>query len=162
MYETMVFWESPPGLATQPPVVQDFARIWQAADKIVYSETLQTVTSARAQVVREFDPEAVRERKATATRDLAVGGPEVRPRRSRLDWSITRASRTARRLRDLFRPEGNGIDAVSELGAQDVMQKSNLWSMGSRAAEWVVFENSAPYTHGRRAGSLSRCPQCAA
>jgi dihydrofolate reductase len=77
MYETMIFWERPPGLAQEPPVVQDFARIWQAADKIVYSKTLPTVTSARTQVVREFDPEAVRQRKATATRDLTVGGPEL-------------------------------------------------------------------------------------
>src|ERR671934_3046056 len=47
MYETMVFWENPPDLAAQPPVVRDFAEIWQRADKIVYSETLQNVTSAR-------------------------------------------------------------------------------------------------------------------
>jgi len=77
MYETMFFWESPPGLAEQPPVVQDFAQIWQASDKIVYSKTLQTVTSARTRVVREFDPQAVRQRTATATRDLTVGGPEL-------------------------------------------------------------------------------------
>ncbi len=57
MYETMLFWESPPDLAAQPPVVQDFAAIWQAADKIVYSETLQTVRSARTRIERQFDPE---------------------------------------------------------------------------------------------------------
>jgi hypothetical protein len=59
MYETMVFWESPPDLAAQPPFVQDFAEIWQAADKIVYSKTLQAASSARTRIEREFDPEAV-------------------------------------------------------------------------------------------------------
>src|SRR5215211_3566559 len=60
MYETMVFWESPPNLAEQAQFVQDFAAIWQTADKIVYSKTLATVTSARTRIEREFDPEAVR------------------------------------------------------------------------------------------------------
>jgi dihydrofolate reductase len=77
MYETMVFWENPPDLAAQPPFVQDFAEIWQAADKIVYSKTLQNVTSARTQIEREFDPEAVRQLKANADLDLTVGGAEL-------------------------------------------------------------------------------------
>jgi dihydrofolate reductase len=77
MYETMVFWESPPDLADQPPFVRDFAEIWQKADKIVYSKTLQTVTSAKTRIERAFDPEAVRQRKATAARDLTVGGAEL-------------------------------------------------------------------------------------
>ena len=67
MYETMVFWETPPD--ARPPsrrVVQDFAEIWQAADKIVYSRTLETVSSARTRIEREFDPEAVRQLKAAA------------------------------------------------------------------------------------------------
>jgi dihydrofolate reductase len=57
--------------------VQDFARIWQAADKIVYSRTLQAVTTARTRVQREFDAEAVRALKATAAADLTVGGAEL-------------------------------------------------------------------------------------
>jgi dihydrofolate reductase len=77
MYETMVFWESPPELNAQPPFVQDFAEIWHAADKIVYSKTLDTAPSAKTRIEREFDPEAVRQLKATATRDLTVGGPEL-------------------------------------------------------------------------------------
>jgi dihydrofolate reductase len=77
MYQTMVFWESPPDLAAQPPVVQDFAKIWQAADKIVYSKTLQTVSSAKTRIEQEFDAEAVRQLKAKAARDLTVGGPEL-------------------------------------------------------------------------------------
>lgn len=74
MYETMVFWESPPELTAQPPFVQDFAGIWQKADKIVYSKTLQTVTSAKTLIEREFDPEAIRQLKARAGADLGVGG----------------------------------------------------------------------------------------
>ena len=74
MYETMVFWESPPELAAEPPFVQDFARIWQRADKVVYPKTLQTVTSARTLIEREFDPEAIRQLKAKADADLGVGG----------------------------------------------------------------------------------------
>jgi dihydrofolate reductase len=77
MYQTMVFWESPPDLAVQPPVVQDFANIWQAADKIVYSKTLRTVSSAKTRIEREFDVEEVRQLKAKAARDLTVGGPEL-------------------------------------------------------------------------------------
>src|SRR2546430_11990504 len=77
MYEVMVYWETLPALAEQPPVVRDFAEIWRAADKIVYSKTLGTVSSARTRIEREFDPEAVREMKASAERDLSVGGPEL-------------------------------------------------------------------------------------
>ena len=77
MYETMVFWETPPDLAKQPSVAQDFAEIWQAADKIVYSQALQSVTSAKTRIEREFDPDTVRKLKATAVRDLTVGGADL-------------------------------------------------------------------------------------
>jgi dihydrofolate reductase len=77
LYETMVFWESPSDPSAQPPYVQDFARVWQAAEKIVYSRTLPAVSSAKTQIAREFEPQAVAEMKATATRDLAVGGAEL-------------------------------------------------------------------------------------
>ena len=77
MYEVMVFWETAHTLAGEPPVVQDFAEIWQAADKIVYSRTLETVSSARTRIERDFDPEAVRELKARAGRDITVGGPDL-------------------------------------------------------------------------------------
>jgi dihydrofolate reductase len=77
MYETMVFWESPPDLVAQPPYVQDFAEIWQRADKIVYSTTLQTVSSAKTRIEREFDPQAVRQLKATVGADITVGGAEL-------------------------------------------------------------------------------------
>jgi dihydrofolate reductase len=75
MYEVMVAWETMPALADQPPVVQDFTAIWQAAEKIVYSTTLADVSSARTRIERAFDPEAIRKMKALAERDLTVGGP---------------------------------------------------------------------------------------
>jgi dihydrofolate reductase len=77
MYETMVFWENPPDLPDEPPVVQDFAEIWQAAEKIVYSTTLASVTSARTRIERAFDPEAIRQLNVTAGHDLAVGGADL-------------------------------------------------------------------------------------
>jgi dihydrofolate reductase len=76
MYEVMVAWETL-ALADQPPFIQDFAEIWRAADKIVYSKTLETVSSARTRIDREFDPEAVRQMKAAGGRDLSVGGPNL-------------------------------------------------------------------------------------
>ncbi|HEV1992632.1 MAG TPA: dihydrofolate reductase family protein [Candidatus Dormibacteraeota bacterium] len=77
LYEVMVFWETAHKIADQPPHVLDYAEVWQAADKIVYSRTLQTVTSARTRIEREFDPGAVRQMKAQAGRDISVGGPEL-------------------------------------------------------------------------------------
>jgi dihydrofolate reductase len=77
MYEVMVFWETAHTLADQMPVMQDFAEIWQAADKIVYSRTLEAVSSARTRIERDFDPEAVRQLKAAAGRDISVGGPDL-------------------------------------------------------------------------------------
>src|SRR5690348_7364188 len=61
MYETMVFWDHPPDLGEQPPYVQDCARIWQAAEKVVFSKTLSDVSTARTRIEPEFDPDAVRE-----------------------------------------------------------------------------------------------------
>jgi dihydrofolate reductase len=77
IYETMVYWETAHTLPDQPRVVEDFAQIWQAADKIVYSRTLETVSSARTRIERDFDPEAVGQLKASAGRDLSVGGPDL-------------------------------------------------------------------------------------
>jgi len=77
MYDVMVYWETADTVADQPPVGQDFAEIWQAADKVVYSKTLEDVSSARTRIERDFDAEAIRQLKATAERDLTVGGPEL-------------------------------------------------------------------------------------
>jgi dihydrofolate reductase len=75
MYDVMAPWETMPTGADQAPVERDFAEIWRAADKIVYSKTLEAVSSARTRIERDFDPEAVRQLKAAAGRDLTVGGP---------------------------------------------------------------------------------------
>jgi dihydrofolate reductase len=77
MYEVLAYWEKPPGLADQPPVIQDFAAIWGSADKVVYSRTLEKATTARTRIEREFDPEAVSRMKAEASRDITVGGPHL-------------------------------------------------------------------------------------
>jgi dihydrofolate reductase len=77
MYDTMVYWETAHTLADQSPITQDFTQIWQAADKVVYSRTLETVSSARTRIERAFEPEAVREMKARAGRDITVGGPNL-------------------------------------------------------------------------------------
>jgi dihydrofolate reductase len=76
MYEVMVAWETL-ALDDQPPFMRDYAEIWRAADKIVYSRTLDTISSARTRIERAFDPEAVRQMKASAERDLLVGGPNL-------------------------------------------------------------------------------------
>jgi dihydrofolate reductase len=77
IYETMVYWESADTLPDQPPFIQDFAGIWQAADKIVYSKTLETPSSARTRIERDFDPGAVRRMKASAGRDISIGGADL-------------------------------------------------------------------------------------
>jgi dihydrofolate reductase len=77
IYEVMVVWETDQTLADQSPVMRDFAQIWQAADKIVYSTTLETVSTTRTRIERDFDPEAVRQMKARAGRDISVGGPDL-------------------------------------------------------------------------------------
>ena len=77
MYETLMFWENPPDLSEQPPFIQDYAALWRAADKVVYSTSLQTAPTTRTRIERAFDPEAVRRLKAEATEDLTIGGPEL-------------------------------------------------------------------------------------
>jgi dihydrofolate reductase len=76
MYEVLVAWETM-DTAEEPPFVGDYAEIWRAADKIVYSRTLETASSARTRIEREFDPEAVRQMKASSERDISVGGPDL-------------------------------------------------------------------------------------
>jgi dihydrofolate reductase len=76
MYEVMTFWETV-DTEPEPQVMRDFADIWRAADKVVYSRTLDGVSSAKTRIDREFDPEAVRELVAGAGRDVAVGGAEL-------------------------------------------------------------------------------------
>jgi dihydrofolate reductase len=76
MYETMLYWETAP-LADQPRWIADFATTWRAADKVVFSKTLASASSTRTTLERDFDIEAVRRMKATAQKDLTVGGADL-------------------------------------------------------------------------------------
>lgn len=76
MYETMAVWETPEVIPMTGAALE-FAPIWQAAEKIVYSTTLQTVSTAKTRLERKFEADVVRKLKAGATRDLAVGGPAL-------------------------------------------------------------------------------------
>jgi dihydrofolate reductase len=77
MYETMVFWETASTEADEPPAFVDYAGIWRAAEKVVYSRTLQTVSSARTRIEREFDRDAVGRLKQSSGADISVGGAEL-------------------------------------------------------------------------------------
>jgi dihydrofolate reductase len=76
MYEVLSAWET---METEgePEVMADYAEMWRAADKVVYSKTLEEPATARTRIEREFDPEAVREMKAAADSDLSIGGPAL-------------------------------------------------------------------------------------
>jgi dihydrofolate reductase len=77
LYEVMASWETMGRQPDEPPAHRDFAEIWRSADKIVFSKTLEAVTSARTRIERSFDPAAIRQLKAHASRDLSVGGPTL-------------------------------------------------------------------------------------
>lgn len=77
MYETMVAWENLPNPSAQPAFMREYAEIWQQAEKIVYSRSLRTVSSANTRIEQEFDVAAVRHLKATAEGSLSIGGAEL-------------------------------------------------------------------------------------
>jgi len=77
LYESMAVWETEPALAAQSELRADFAHVWQAADKIVYSATLDAVSTAKTRLEPRFDPNVIREMKGTASRDLMVGGANL-------------------------------------------------------------------------------------
>jgi dihydrofolate reductase len=77
MYETMMVWETDPNLAAESALMRDFAEIWQAANKIVYSRTLEAVSTRKTQLERNFDLEAIRQLKEAAEQDILIGGPEL-------------------------------------------------------------------------------------
>jgi dihydrofolate reductase len=77
LYETMAVWETQPALAAESELSADFASVWQAADKIVYSTTLSVVSTANTRLERRFDPDAVRDVKASVASDLTVGGANL-------------------------------------------------------------------------------------
>lgn len=77
MYETMVFWETADAEPDAPPFIVDYARDWQSAQKIVYSTTLESPSSANTRIERKFDPEAVRRLKDTSGHDISIDGPTI-------------------------------------------------------------------------------------
>jgi dihydrofolate reductase len=77
MYETMVSWETVSTGADRRAVSRDFAEIWRAAEKIVYSRTLQAVSSSRTRIERDFDADAIRALKQASRSDITIGGAEL-------------------------------------------------------------------------------------
>lgn len=77
LYDTMVYWETAHTVADLAPYALEYAEIWQAAEKVVYSRTLEAASSARTRIERDFDPDAIRELKAAGESDLSVGGAEL-------------------------------------------------------------------------------------
>ena len=77
MYETMAVWETPKVIPGLTPSASEFAPVWQAADKIVYSKSLKTVSTRKTRLEREFDVQAIRELKSQLPHDISVGGPTL-------------------------------------------------------------------------------------
>jgi len=75
MYDVMVAWETMDTQPDETPVIRDYTQIWQAAEKVVYSRTLEATSSARTRIERDFDPDVVRQLVADAESDVSVGGP---------------------------------------------------------------------------------------
>ena len=96
MYETMVSWETVSTEAGEPTVFSDYAGIWRAAEKIVYSRALQTVSSARTRIEREFDPDAVRRLKQSSGATSQSGVPSSPATRSARGWSTSAICSCAR------------------------------------------------------------------
>ncbi len=80
MYETMAVWQTPDVIPARTPAALEFARIWQAAEKIVYSKSLEAVSTPKTRLEREFDAQAVRDLKAQSAHDISVGGPTLAAR----------------------------------------------------------------------------------
>jgi dihydrofolate reductase len=77
MYETMVFWETVDPDGDFPAVAREWAAIWQAAEKVVYSRTLEAVSSARTRIERELDPDAIERMKQSSGSDISIGGAKL-------------------------------------------------------------------------------------
>ncbi len=77
LYDVMKFWEDPQQSWSASAVTRDFAQLWQAAEKIVYSRTLQRAETKRTRIERTFLPEIIRQMKVTAESDISVGGSEL-------------------------------------------------------------------------------------
>jgi dihydrofolate reductase len=77
MYETMMVWETDPSLSADSPIMRDYAEMWQAAEKIVYSRTLASALTRKTKLERSFDPQAIRQLKESAKQDVSIGGPAL-------------------------------------------------------------------------------------
>ncbi len=77
LYQVMVGWETVQSNSDQPPYIRDFAKIWRTADKIVYSKSMERVSSSRTRIERDFNPDQISMMKETSVRDLSVGGPNI-------------------------------------------------------------------------------------
>jgi len=77
MYEVMSWWETVGDLSHVPPHIQDFAKLWRAADKVVYSSTLSDTSTSQTRIERDFDVAAVERMKSEAERDISIGGPTL-------------------------------------------------------------------------------------
>ena len=77
MYETMLYWETAEISQDQSPMDWDWMQLWRAADKVVYSRSLAAVAIAKSRLERDFDPDAIRAMKASADRDIGIGGPDL-------------------------------------------------------------------------------------
>jgi dihydrofolate reductase len=76
-YEVMTGWETPDVIPNLTPAAMEFGRIWQAADKIIYSKSLETVSTSKTRLEREFEPQAVRDLKAQSPQDITIAGPNL-------------------------------------------------------------------------------------
>ena len=77
MYESLAVWETDATLADRSNLMADYASAWQSADKVVYSSTLDAVSTARSRIERRVDPDAVRATKDAAPHDLMIGGANL-------------------------------------------------------------------------------------
>jgi len=77
MYEVMRYWDTAPTGNDEPSAGREYAKIWQAADKIVYSKSRDRISTGNMKIEREFEPEAIKQLKTTATRDVSIGGPTL-------------------------------------------------------------------------------------
>jgi dihydrofolate reductase len=77
MYETMLYWETADVHRAESPVAWDWMQLWRAADKVVYSRSLETVSSERSRIERDFEPSAIQAMKNTQERDITIGGPDL-------------------------------------------------------------------------------------
>ena len=132
MYETMAAWETEPALAEASPVMAEYAELWRAADKVVYSTTLDAVTTGRTRLERTFDADAVARLKEEAPADLTVAGPTLA---AALRLAAPMRARIAERGIDpLYR--GIELPLTGVLGAMEEAGVSTIVGLALLAVAW--------------------------